>query len=109
MAVIGSEMYEALLAADVPEDKARAAAAEVARGHDLVSKTDLFEFGVQLRADIDKRFASIDKRLAGMDRRFGDIDKRFADIEASLAVLKFAVCSGGAVVLALLIKLTFFP
>ena len=123
MAVISSEMYEALLAADVPEDKARAAAAEVARGHDLVSKTDLFEFGVQLRADmdkrfggidkrfasIDKRFASIDKRLAGMDKRFGGIDKRFADIEASLAVLKFAVYSGGAVVLALLIKLTFFP
>ena len=63
-------------------------AGEVARGQDLVSKTDLFEFGVQLRAEMDKRFARI---------------------EASLAVIEFAVYSGGAVVLALLIKRTFFP
>ena len=144
MAVISSEMYEALVLADVPEDKARAAAAEVARAQDLVSKTDLFEFGVQLRADMEKRFADVDKRFADMEKRFADMDKRFADmekrfaegevrsevrdrrldkmerhaaeadmrlarIEASLAVLKFAVFSGGAVVLALLIKLTFFP
>ena len=38
MGVIGSEMYEALLLADVPKDKAGAAAAEVAKGRDLASK-----------------------------------------------------------------------
>ena len=95
MGVISAEMYQALLLANVPEDKARAAAAEVAKGQDLVSKADLLEFGTQLRSEMDKRFAGI--------------DKRFAELEKSLAVLKFAVFSGGSVVLALLSKLVFFP
>ena len=77
-------MYEALLLANVPEDKARAAAAEVAKGQDLASKSDLFE----LRSEIEKRFAEIEK---------------------SLAVLKFAVLSGGPLILAMLIMLVFFP
>ena len=88
MGVISAEMYQALLLANVPEDKARAAAAEVAKGQDLVSKADLLEFGTQLRSEMDKRFAELEK---------------------SLAVLKFAVFSGGSVVLALLSKLVFFP
>ena len=39
------------------------------------------------------------------------MNKRFAEIrqDKSLAVLKFAVFSGGSIVLALLIKLVFFP
>ena len=76
-------MYEALLLANVPEDKARAAA-EVAKGQDLASKSDLFE----LRSEIEKRFGEIEK---------------------SLAVLKFAVLSGGPLILAMLITLVFFP
>ena len=83
MGVISTEMYEALLLANVPEDKARAAA-EVAKGQDLASKSDLFA----LRSEIEKRLAEIEK---------------------SLAVLKFAVLSGGPLILAMLIKLVFFP
>ena len=83
MGVISTEMYEALLLANVPEDKARAAA-EFAKGQDLASKSDLFA----LRSEIEKRFA---------------------EIENSLAVLKFAVLSGGPLILAMLIKLVFFP
>ena len=44
-----------------------------------------------------------------MDKRFGEMDKRFGEIEKTLAVLKFAVLSGGPVVLVLLLKLVFFP
>ena len=77
-------MYEALLLANVPEDKAKAAAAEVAKTQDFASKTDLLE----LQAEMDKRFAAIEK---------------------SLAVVKFAVFSGGSIILALLVKLVFFP
>ena len=88
MGVISTEMYEALLLANVPEDKAKAAAAEVAKTQDFASKTDLLEFGAQLRAEMDKRFAAIEK---------------------SLAVVKFAVFSGGSIILALLVKLVFFP
>ena len=109
MGVISAEMYQALLLANVPEDKARAAAAEVAKGQDLVSKADLFEFGAQFRSETDKWFGETGKRFAEIDKRFAEIDKRFAELEKSLAVLKFAVFSGGSVVLALLFKLVFFP
>ncbi len=88
MAVISTEMYEALLLTNVPEDKAKAAAAEVAKTQDFASKTDLLELGAQLRAEMDKRFAAIEK---------------------SLAVVKFAVFSGESIILALLVKLVFFP
>ena len=109
MGVISTEMYEALLLAHVPEDKAKAAAAEVAKTQDLASKSDLLELGAQLRAEMAKRFAEMDKRLAEMDKRLADMDKRLADMDKSLAVLKFAVFSVGPIILALLIKLVFFP
>ena len=102
MGVISTEMYEALLLAHVPEDKAKAAAAEVAKTQDIASKSDVLELGAQLLAEVDKRFAEVDKR-------FAEVDKRFAELEKSLAVLKFAVYSGGSIILALLVKLVFFP
>ena len=128
MGVISSEMYEALLVAKVPKDQARAAAAEVAKGQDLASKSDLLEFGAQLRTEMDQRFGELrtemdqrfgelrtemDQRFGAMEKRFekrfGEMDKRFGDIEKSLALLKFAVFSGGPIILALLIKLVFIP
>ena len=88
MGVISTEVYEALLLAHVPEDKAKAAAAEVARTQDTASKSDIFELGARLRAGMDERLAGVEK---------------------SLAMLKFAVFSGGSIILALLVKLVFFP
>ncbi len=88
MAVISTEVYEALLLAHVPDDKAKAAAAEVARTQDIASKSDILELGAQLRAEMDERFAEVEK---------------------SLAVPRFAVFSGGSIILALLVKLVFFP
>ena len=127
MGVINTEMYEALLLAHVPEDKARAAAAEVATTQDLASKSDLFESSARLQSAMEKRFvameqrfaemdrrfaevfAEMDRRFAEVDRRFAEVDKRFAEVDKSLAVLKFAVFSAGPIILALLIKLVFFP
>ena len=88
MGVSSTEVYEALLLAHVPDDKAKAAAAEVARTQDIASKSDILELGAQLRAEMDERFAEVEK---------------------SLAVLRFAVFSGGSIILALLVKLVFFP
>ena len=102
MGVISTEMYEALLLAHVPEDKAKAAAAEVAKTQDFASKSDVLELGTQLLAEMDKRFSEINKR-------FAEVDRRFAEVEKSLAVVKFAVYSGGSMILALLVKLVFFP
>ena len=109
MSVISTEMYEALLLANVPADKAKAAAGEVAKTQDLATKADLLELGAQLRAEIDKRFTEVAKRFTEVDKRFADLDRRFADLDKSLAIVKFAVFSGGSVILALLIKLVFFP
>ena len=77
-------MYEALLLANVPADKAKAAAGEVAKTQDFATKSDLLELQSK-------------------------IDTRFADLEKSLAVLKFAIFSVGPMILALLVKLVFFP
>ena len=113
MAVISTGMYEALLLAHVPEDKAKAAAAEVAKTQDFASRSDVLELAAQLQAEMDKRFAEvfaeIDKRFAEIDKRFAEVDKRLAEVDKSLAVVKFAVFSGGSIIVALLIKLVFFP
>ena len=71
MAVISTAMYEALLLAHVPEEKARAAAAEVAKSQNFISKSDLFEFGEQLRSEMDRRFGEMDPRFGNIDKRFG--------------------------------------
>ena len=84
MGVISTEMYEALLLANVPADKAKAAAGEVAKTQDFATKSDLLELQSKM-------------------------DTRFADLEKSLAVLKFAIFSVGPMILALLVKLVFFP
>lgn len=102
MGVSSTEMYEALLLARVAEDKARAAAAEVAKGQGLASRSDLFELGAQLRSEMDKW-------LAEMDKGFDKMDKGFDKLKESLAVLKFAIISGELIVITLLIKLVFFP
>ena len=102
MGVINTEMYEALIVANVPEAMAKAAAAQVAKSQDPASKDDLLALGKELRTAFDKRFAE-------QDKRFAEQDKRFAAIEASLAVVKFAVLSSGPLILALLMKLVFFP
>ena len=95
MSEINMAMYEALVVANVPEAMAKAAAAQVVTDQDLFSKADLVEFGQDLRAEIDRRFA--------------EQDKRFVEIEKSLAVLRFSVLSGGPLILGLLAKLVFSP
>ena len=99
-------MSEGLIPGNVPDDMARAAAGEVATAQDIVSKFDLVDFGVQSQSELDKLFAAMDER---MERRFDMMDRRFDKIMKSLLVLKIGVFSQGSVILALLIKLVFFP
>ena len=84
LGVISTEMHESLLLANVPSDKAKAAAGEIAKTQDFATKSDLLELQSKM-------------------------DTRFADLEQSLAVLKFAIFSVGPIILALLVKLVFFP
>ena len=109
MSVVNIEMYEALVVANVPKAMAKAAAAQVVTGQDLTAQAGLIKFGQNLRTEIARRFAEQDKRFDKIDKRLAEQDKRFDKIEKSLAVLMFAVLSGGPLILGLLVKLIFFP
>ncbi len=87
--------YEALLPANEPDYKAKAAAGEVAKTKELVTKDGLLELGAQLQVGLNKRVA--------------ESAKRSAEVDKALAIVKSSVFSGGSIVLALLLKLVVFP
>ena len=76
-----AEVYEALIEAGTSEQKAKAAAGAIPIARELATKEDLRE----LRDEMGERFGKL---------------------ERDLAVLKFAY---GPVILALLVKIAFFP
>lgn len=84
MSLIVSEIYEALIEAGTSEDKARAAAAAVPSVERLATREDIAKLERSTKADI----ARLDKRVA---------------------VLNLAVFSLQPAILALLVKLVFFP
>lgn len=85
MSQIITEVYDALRAAKVDDDLARAAAGAVGNREDLVTKLDLERTVGQVKADLTAEIA---------------------DVKADLKLVKFAY---GPVILGLLIKLVFFP
>ncbi len=85
MSVMVAEVYRALLSAGADEELAREAALAVPGTGDLATKADLKDLELRLGADIKK-----------LELRFG----------RDMAVLKFAY---GPVIIALLVKLAFFP
>ena len=106
MAIVNAEMYEALLLAHVPKDKAKAAAAEVATAQGFASESDVLESDAPLQPEIEKRSVQVFPTEA---KPSGESDKRLDEISNSLAVLKFAVLFWESIVIALLVKLVFFP
>lgn len=84
MSIMVTEVYEALVSAGAPEDKAKAAAGAIPIARDLATKQDLAELRTELKQDI-------------------------AAVKQDIAVLKFAVFSFGPVIIGLLVKLVFFP
>lgn len=84
MSIMVTEVYEALVSAGAPDDKAKAAAAAIPIARDLATKQDLAELRTELKQDI-------------------------AALKQDIAVLKFAVFSFGPVIIGLLVKLVFFP
>ncbi|MDE0032985.1 MAG: hypothetical protein OXU75_07630 [Deltaproteobacteria bacterium] len=84
MSLIVSEVYDALIEAGTSADKARAAAAAIPVVERLATKEDITE----VRQDIARLEARLDKKIA---------------------VLNLAVFSFGPAMLALLVKLVFFP
>ncbi len=84
MSLIVSEVYDALIEAGTSADKARAAAAAIPVVERLATKEDITE----VRQDIARLEARLDKKIA---------------------VLNLAVFGFGPAMLALLVKLVFFP
>ena len=83
MGILIAEVYDALLAGGVPEDKARAASA-IPVAKDLATEQDIGELRSELKQAI-------------------------AELRRDIAVLRFAVFTFGPLILALLVKLVFFP
>ena len=81
MSLMVAEVYEALIEAGTSEQKAKAAAGAIPIAGELATKEDLRE----LRDEMGERFGKL---------------------ERDMAVLKFAY---GPVILALLVKIAFFP
>ena len=84
MSLIVTEIYDALIEAGATERKARAAAAAIPMVENLATKQDLAEIRAEIKEDI-----SVLKR--------------------DVAVLKLAVFSFFPTIVALLVKLVFFP
>lgn len=88
MSILIAEVYDALLAGGVPEDKARAAASAIPAAKDLATKQDIAELRSELKQDIAELRS---------------------ELKQDIAILRFAVFTFGPLILALLVKLVFFP
>ena len=87
MSIIVAEVYEALIEAGVSESKARAAAAAIPAGAELAKQQDL---------------AAVKQDLAA-------VKQDIAKLQSEVAVVKSAVFTFSPVIVALLVKLVFFP
>ena len=87
MSLIVSEVYDALIEAGTSEEKAKAAAGAIPLVDRLATREDI--------ARLDKDIARLDKSIAKLDK--------------SIALLNLAVFSFSPAMLALLVKLAFFP
>ena len=87
-----AEVYEAMIEAGTSEQKAKAAAGAIPIAGELATKEDLRE----LRDELGERIEKVEREMG----------ERFGKLERDMAVLKFAY---GPVILALLVKIAFFP
>ena len=92
MSLMVAEVYEALIEAGTSEQKAKAAAGAIPVAGELATKEDLRE----LRDELGERIDQVERGLG----------ERIGRLERGMAVLKFAY---GPAILALLVKLVFFP
>ena len=95
MSLIVSEVYDALIEAGATEEKARAAAAAIPLAEQLVTRQSISRLEAVTKEDIAKLSATT--------------GEKFAKLEKDVAVLKLAVFTFEPAVLALLVKLLFFP
>ena len=92
MSLMVAEVYEALIEAGTSEQKAKAAAGAIPIARELATKEDLRE----LRDELGERIEKVEREMG----------ERFGKLERDMEVLKFGY---GPAILALLVKIAFFP
>ena len=114
MSLMVAEVYEALIEAGTSEQKAKAAAGAIPVAGELATKEDLRELRDELGERIEQLKNELGERIGqvehGMGERIGQVEhgmgERIGRLERDLAVLKFGY---GPAILALLVKIAFFP
>ena len=84
-------LYDALREAGASEETARAGAVDITVGRNLVTKEDLLQ------------------AIAGVNERIAGCNDRIAKLTTDVASLRVSVFTFGPLILALLVKLVFFP
>ena len=114
MSIIVSEVYDALIDAGASEAKAKAAAAIpvvehlATRGDVALVKGDLAQVKDDL-AQVKDDLAQVKDDLAQVKGDLAQVKGDLAQVKAEVAGLKVAVFTFGPLILALLIRLVFFP
>ena len=117
MGLIVSEVYDALIEAGASPETAKAAAGAVPPAENMVTTEDLarLEARMATKEDLAKLEAATKEALARLEARLDKVEanmvtkEEFSRLEGQIAVLRFAVFSFGPAIVALLVKLTFFP
>ena len=102
MSLIFTELYDALIEAGASEQRARAAAAAMPDIERLATKDDVAE----LRAEIAATRSESKQDNAELK---AELKQDIAELRREVAVTKFGTFTMGPAILALLVKLTFFP
>ena len=92
MSIMVTEVYEALVSAGAPEDKAKAAAGAIPIARDIATKQDLADLRTELKQDIAELRTELKQDIA--------------ELKSDLKIMKFVY---GPAVLLMLAKLVFFP
>ena len=113
MSLIVSEVYDALIEAGTSEEKAKAAAGSIPMVEKLAAKDDIVVLTgdiVALRDELKGEIAALRDELKGEIAALRDeLKGEIAALRHDLTVLKLAVFSFAPAILALLVKLVFFP
>lgn len=93
------EIEDALVGVGVPEERARRIAHAVDRAEHAVSKQDLDhavalmegsvrELRLEIKLELEERFASLEGRFAAQDRRIAGLESRMTSLEARITVIE---------------------
>ena len=114
MSLMVAEVYEALIEAGTSEQKAKEAAGAIPVAGETATKEDLRELRDELGERIGQVKHELGERIGRLERELGErlgkveheLGARLGKVERDLAVLKFGY---GPAIIALLVKIAFFP